>query len=62
MSEHNVTELQIVDMKWLTKTLKMTDKWIYKMIQQEKFVKPIKLGRCSRWRLGEIKQWLEDKE
>jgi prophage regulatory protein len=54
--------LQLVDMKWLTSTLKMTDKWIYKMIQQGDFIKPIKLGRSSRWRLSDIKVWLDERK
>lgn len=61
MAEYEINEMQLVDMKWLTATLKVTDKWIYKQIQDGVFLKPIKLGRSSRWRLKDINEWLENK-
>lgn len=45
MAEYEINEMQLVDMKWLTATLKVTDKWIYKQIQDGVFLKPIKLGK-----------------
>jgi hypothetical protein len=33
-------DMQLVDMKWIAATLKVTDKWIYKQIQDGKFMKP----------------------
>jgi len=58
-SENN--DMQLVDMKWIAATLKVTDKWIYKQIQDGEFMKPIKLGRSSRWRLSDIHEWLENR-
>ena len=61
-AERNETNgMQLVDMKWITATLKVTDKWIYKQIQDGKFMKPIKLGRSSRWRLCDVNEWLESR-
>jgi len=34
-------------------------KWIYEEIQKGNFPKPIKLGTSSRWKLSEIKSWME---
>ncbi len=44
-----LTEDQLIDMAFITSLLKMTDKWIYKLIKDGVFPKPIKLGRSSRW-------------
>ncbi|EGF6470982.1 AlpA family phage regulatory protein [Salmonella enterica] len=38
---------ELVDMKFITKYSKLTDKWFYKLIKDGEFPKPIKLGRSS---------------
>lgn len=48
----------LIDMKYITTLTGMTDKWFYTLIQQERFPKPIKLGRASRWRLKDVEQWI----
>ncbi|WP_294615938.1 AlpA family phage regulatory protein [uncultured Gilliamella sp.] len=48
----------LVDIKYITTLTGMTDKWFYSLMQQQKFPRPIKLGRASRWRLKEIEAWL----
>ncbi|AXC67013.1 AlpA family phage regulatory protein [Salmonella enterica] len=52
---------QMVDMAFIVRFTGMTDKWFYKMIQEGKFPKPIKLGRSSRWIECEVKEWLEER-
>lgn len=49
---------QLVDMAFITAYTGMTDKWFYKLISEGKFPKPIKLGRSSRWKKSEVKEWL----
>ncbi|HDF8569264.1 AlpA family phage regulatory protein [Enterobacter hormaechei] len=49
---------QLVDMAFITTYTGMTDKWFYKLISEGKFPKPIKLGRSSRWKESEVKEWL----
>lgn len=49
----------LIDMKFITQYTGLTDKWFYKLIQEGKFPKPIKLGRSSRWFKSEVEQWLE---
>ncbi|MBF4178008.1 helix-turn-helix transcriptional regulator [Lelliottia nimipressuralis] len=49
---------QLVDMAFITTCTGMTDKWFYKLISEGKFPKPIKLGRSSRWKESEVKEWL----
>lgn len=41
----SLTEDQFVDMAFITSLLQMTDKWIYKLIKDGVFPKPIKLGQ-----------------
>lgn len=49
---------QLVDMRFIMKLTGLTDKWIYKLIKDGLFPKPIKLGRCSRWLQSEVEDWL----
>ena len=50
----------LIDMKFITQYTGLTDKWFYKLIQEGKFPKPIKLGRSSRWFKSEVEQWLNE--
>ncbi|HIE5768611.1 TPA: helix-turn-helix transcriptional regulator [Proteus mirabilis] len=52
---------ELIDMKFITRFTKLTDKWFYKLIKDGQFPKPIKLGRSSRWYKCEIEEWLEKK-
>ncbi|MGE1621504.1 helix-turn-helix transcriptional regulator [Enterobacter hormaechei] len=56
-----LTEDQLIDMTFITSLLQMTDKWIYKLIKDGSFPKPIKLGRSSRWRKSEVESWLQER-
>ena len=49
---------QFVDMAFLTEYTGLTDKWFYKLIQEEKFPKPVKFGRSSRWLKSELEAWI----
>ncbi|ECP8567741.1 AlpA family phage regulatory protein [Salmonella enterica subsp. enterica serovar Teko] len=57
----SLTEDQFVDMAFITCLLQMTDKWIYKLIKDGVFPKPIKLGRSSRWLKSEVENWLQER-
>lgn len=57
----SLTEDQFVDMAFITSLLQMTDKWIYKLIKDGIFPKPIKLGRSSRWLKSEVENWLQER-
>jgi len=56
-----LTEDQFVDMTFITSLLQMTDKWIYKLIKDGAFPRPIKLGRSSRWLKSEVENWLQER-
>ena len=36
----------LIDMKFITADCLLSDKWIYRLISQERFPRPIKLGEC----------------
>ncbi|EBL1039121.1 AlpA family phage regulatory protein [Salmonella enterica] len=50
---------ELVDMKFIAKYSKLTDKWFYKLIKDGEFPKPIKLGRSSRWLRSEVETWFQ---
>lgn len=60
MSNDSIINTTLIDMKFICERLGMMDKWIYKLIQDGRFPKPIKLGRSSKWKLSEVDQWLQD--
>ncbi|CUW01958.1 MULTISPECIES: helix-turn-helix transcriptional regulator [Serratia] len=52
----------LIDMKFITADCLLSDKWIYRLISQERFPRPIKLGRMSRWRAADYYSWRDDLE
>lgn len=52
---------ELIDMKFITRFTKLTDKCFYALIQKGEFPEPIKLGRSSRWYKCEVEKWLEKK-
>ncbi|NKG30889.1 AlpA family phage regulatory protein [Erwinia rhapontici] len=57
----NLLEDQLIDMTFITSYSGMTDKWFYKLIQEGKFPKPIKMGRSSRWLESEVIIWFKER-
>lgn len=54
----NLLDDKLVDMKFLTAFIGVTDKFIYKLIKEGKFPKQIKIGSASRWLKSEVESWL----
>ena len=54
-------EDEFIDMKFITRLTGLSDKWFYKLIKDGLFPKPIKLGRCSRWKKSEVELWLQQR-
>lgn len=54
----NILDDQFVTMEFITHLTGLTDKWFYKLIQENHFPKPIKFGRSSRWLKSEVEGWL----
>lgn len=61
MSMIDIHSDQMVDMAFIVRFTGMTDKWFYKLIQEGKFPKPIKMGRSSRWLESEVVMWFKEK-
>ena len=61
MSMIDIHSDQMVDMAFIVRFTGMSDKWFYKLIQEGKFPKPIKLGRSSRWLESEVIMWFKEK-
>lgn len=57
----SLLEDQFVDMAFITRLLSVSDKWIYRLIKDGVFPKPIKLGRSSRWLQSEIESSLQER-
>ncbi|HCT7898481.1 TPA: AlpA family transcriptional regulator [Enterobacter cloacae] len=55
----SLLEDQFIDMAFITRLLGVSDKWIYRLIKDGLFPKPIKLGRSSRWLQSEVEAWLQ---
>lgn len=60
-TEKRLTEDKLVDMTFITTLTGLTDKWFYKLIKDDAFPKPIKLGRSSRWLQSEVEIWLRER-
>ncbi|EAA9929239.1 AlpA family transcriptional regulator [Salmonella enterica] len=60
-SKPSLSEDQFVDMAFITRLLGVSDKWIYRLIKDGIFPKPIKLGRSSRWLKSEVEAWLQER-
>lgn len=52
---------QLVDMTFITTYTQCSDKWFYKLINEGRFPKPIKLGRSSRWLRSEVETWMQQR-
>lgn len=52
----------LIDMKFITSDCLLSNKWIYKLISQERFPKPIKIGRMSRWKAIDYYAWRDRHE
>jgi len=61
MSMIDIHNDKMVDMAFIVRFTNMTDKWFYKLIQDGKFPKPIKMGRSSRWLESEVVMWFKEK-
>ena len=62
MNTHlSLLEDQFVNMAFITSLTGLTDKWFYKLIKDEVFPKPIKMGRSSRWLKSEVEAWLQER-
>lgn len=48
----------LLDIKKLTAITSLSQSLIYKLIAENKFPKPVKIGRASRWRDSDIQDYI----
>lgn len=52
-------QLKLIDLKFICEITGLSRGGIYKLMSNDLFPKPLKLGRASRWYLKEIEAWLD---
>ncbi|TCW00447.1 AlpA family transcriptional regulator [Biostraticola tofi] len=58
--KHQTGELSpdsLIDIKYMQNDSKFTAKYYYSQIKAGKLASPIKIGRCSRWKLSDYLDW-----
>lgn len=55
-------QLKLIDLKFICENTGLSRAYIYKLISNDLFPKPLKLGRASRWYLNELREWLESRK
>ncbi|HHR5551439.1 TPA: helix-turn-helix transcriptional regulator [Klebsiella aerogenes] len=58
---NDTNPLKLVDLKFICESTGLSPAYIYKLMSNDLFPKPLKLGRASRWYLSEFKDWLESR-
>ncbi|WP_273827121.1 helix-turn-helix transcriptional regulator [Providencia rettgeri] len=59
---NEINPLKLVDLKFICENTGLSRAYIYKLMSNDLFPKPLKLGRASRWYLSELRGWLESRE
>lgn len=60
---NQMIEDRYIRIKELSEMLSISKSSIYRLVQENKFPKQIKLAeRTAVWRLSEINKWIEDRE
>lgn len=58
---NDTNPLKLVDLKFICENTELSRAYIYKLMSNDLFPKPLKLGRASRWYLSEFKDWMESR-
>lgn len=58
---NNVDSFKLIDLKFICESTGLSQAYIYKLMSNDLFPKPLKIGRASRWYLREFKDWLESR-
>ena len=51
---------QLLTLKEVVEIVGFKKSTIYKFIQKNKFPSPLKIGKSSRWKLSDIRKWIEE--
>lgn len=52
-------ESELLNVREVAKTLGVCARLVWKMSASGQAPKPVRLGRCVRWRVGELREWIE---
>lgn len=52
-------EKLLVDVHEVARLLSISTRAVFKWVEQGKLPKPLKIGRCCRWRKSELVAWVE---
>ncbi|HFK4063595.1 AlpA family phage regulatory protein [Citrobacter freundii] len=52
-------QFKLIDLKFICEKTEFSKAYIYKLMNNKLFPKPLKIGRSSRWRLSEFQEWLD---
>lgn len=52
-------EITLLKIEAVAKAIGVSEKHIYRLIRQQGFPKPIKIGRSSRWKKSDIAEWIK---
>lgn len=50
----------MLDVKGVASVLRCSIRHVYRLADAGKMPRPIKLGQLCRWRLGELRAWIDD--
>ena len=53
-------EEKLLNIKEVSKMSGLKKSTIYSYIKKDKFPKPKKIGKLSRWKLSDIRNWMEE--
>ena len=56
----NLPDDALIPLPAVTTLIGMSRTWLYGAITNGDFPRPRKIGRASRWRLGEVRRWLAE--
>jgi len=48
----------LIDVIEVARLLSISERAVYAMVSNRKFLTPIKMGRISRWRRGDVEEWV----
>lgn len=54
-------QFKLIDLKFICENTGLSKAFIYKLIGNDLFPPPLKLGRSSRWFLSEFFEWLNSR-
>ena len=58
--EKQLEQLELLDINTILRMVPVSRRTIYKMITQNEFPKPCKIGNRAAWKMVEIRKWFDN--